>query len=103
MTTIQVRTDEKLKRQARDIVEALGLDLSTAVNMYLRQIVITEGIPFPVRTANGFTILQEQEILREETEALHHGKRYASADGLFRDILGVWPPKKRLKTKRCTK
>ncbi|MBI1934535.1 type II toxin-antitoxin system RelB/DinJ family antitoxin, partial [Candidatus Peregrinibacteria bacterium] len=33
MTTIHVRTDEKIKRDAQRILMSLGLDLSTAVNM----------------------------------------------------------------------
>lgn len=94
MATLQVRTDERLKKQAKNILEAMGLDLSTAVNMYLRQIVITESIPFPVRTANGFTPAQERAMLREEAEAFRHGKRYRSVDVLFRDTLGTWPARK---------
>lgn len=100
MATLQVRTDEKLKQQAKDILAAMGLDLSTAVNMYLRQIIITESIPFPVRTVNGFTPVQERAILRDGAEALQHGKRYRSVDALFCDTLGAWPTRKTHEAKR---
>lgn len=88
MTTIQVRTQEKTKKSAQMILAKLGLDLSTAINMYLVQIVEKKGIPFPVRTENGFTPAQEQEILKEMAWAEKHGKRYATTKEMFKDILG---------------
>lgn len=88
MAIISVRTNPILKRKAQEMLKKLGLDLSTAVNVYLQQIVITGGIPFRVRTANGFYPEEERQILREEAEALRSGKRYESGEELLRDILG---------------
>ena len=87
MSTIQVRTDDNIKNQARKILETLGLYLSSAINMYLHQIVIRGGIPFVPRTENGFTRKQEAMMLRETAEALKHGKVYDSVDELFDEIL----------------
>ena len=85
--TIQVRTDAKLKKDAQKVLEEMGLDLSSAINVYLRQIVFTGSIPFPLRTVNGFTPEQENQILREADEAVRKGKRYSSAAEMHRDIL----------------
>lgn len=87
-STIQVRTDAKLKKNAQKILDQLGLDLSSAINVYLRQIVITGSIPFEIRTINGFTPAQERRMLRESKEAIKHGKRYSSPEDMHRDILG---------------
>lgn len=87
MSTIQVRTNDKTKKKVQKILSELGLDMSSAINLYLEQIVITESIPFPIRTANGFTPAQEQEILRESKEAMRSGKTYSSVEELHRDIL----------------
>ena len=87
MATIQIRTDEKLKKKAQAILKELGLDLSSAINLYLYQIIIQEGIPFEIRTENGFTLEQERAILKETEEALKHGKSYDSAEELHRNIL----------------
>lgn len=89
MTTIQVRTDEKLKKEVQGILHEIGLDLSSAVNLYLRHIVITGGIPFEVRTANGFTRAQEKKMLKEIEWAKKHGKSYRSAKEMHDDILGT--------------
>jgi len=45
---INVRTDAALKAQAQQIFESIGLDLSTAVNLFLKQTVITNNLPFAV-------------------------------------------------------
>ena len=42
----QLRIDEDLKNQATAIFEQLGLDLPTAVRMFLKRTVIQNGIPF---------------------------------------------------------
>ncbi len=46
--TIRVSVDAVVKEQAEAILEALGIPMSTAINMYLRQVIYTRSIPFPV-------------------------------------------------------
>jgi DNA-damage-inducible protein J len=87
MTTIQVRTKADLKANANKVLHNLGLDMSTAINMYLNQIVQKGGIPFPILTENGYTIQQEKEILAEIKDAYKHGKTYSSAQEMHDDIL----------------
>lgn len=87
MTTVQVRTDDKLKKDVQSVLKELGIDMSSAINMYFHQIVLKQGIPFPLRTVNGFTLEQEAQIIKETEEALKYGKRYDSVEELHRDIL----------------
>jgi len=87
MTTIQVRTEEKTKKAAQLILGKLGLDLSTAINIYLVQIIEKKGIPFEVVTENGLTPAEEEKILTELAWAKKHGKRYSSTKEMFKDIL----------------
>lgn len=87
MTTIQVRTPEKTKKNAQKVLGKLGLDLSTAINIYLVQIIEKQGIPFEIVTENGFTPAEERKILKEMAWAKKHGKRYRSAKELHDDIL----------------
>lgn len=44
----QVRIDEELKKQAVDLFSQLGLDMSGAMNMFLKQCVLRGGLPFSV-------------------------------------------------------
>ena len=48
MAIIQLRVDDELKEQASLIYGKLGLDLSTAIRMFLTRSVSTNGIPFPM-------------------------------------------------------
>ena len=45
---INVRTDAAVKAQAQQIFESIGLDLSTAVNLFLKQTVKANNLPFAV-------------------------------------------------------
>ena len=53
-TNINIRTDRELKTKAQVILNDLGLDMSTAINIFLKQVVYQETIPFkigkPVKT-----------------------------------------------------
>jgi DNA-damage-inducible protein J len=89
MSKIEVRTDDSLKRDVQQILAGLGLDLSTAVNMFLVQVRLRKGIPFPIVTENGFTVAEERAILREVEEAERSGKKFTSVEALHRDILGA--------------
>jgi len=48
MTTINIRTDSTLKDKAQSILGELGLDMSTAVNVFLNQIVYRQALPFEI-------------------------------------------------------
>lgn len=56
MTTINVRVDESVKKQASELFEELGLDMSTALNLFLRQAISYGGIPFEIRKPNKITL-----------------------------------------------
>jgi len=86
-TTLQIRIDRKTKSDAQKVFKELGLDMSTGVKVFLQQVVNTESIPFPLRTANGFTVEKERKILTETSRDTKHGKRYSTAKEMFRDIL----------------
>jgi len=45
---INIRTDSELKQNAQKLFEGLGLDMTTAVNMFLRQAINKKTLPFDV-------------------------------------------------------
>lgn len=57
---LQVRVDAADREKASEILESLGTNLSAAVNMMIKQIIITEGIPFEVRKVNSTTPHKKQ-------------------------------------------
>lgn len=46
--TLNLRVNPKTKKSAEDILSRLGIPMSTAIDMYLKQITLTGGIPFRV-------------------------------------------------------
>ena len=46
MSQIAVRVDDQLKKEATALFNELGLDMSTAVKLFLKQSVLTRSIPF---------------------------------------------------------
>ena len=45
---VQFRIDDDLKNQATELYDRLGIDLSTAMRMFLKRSVSVNGIPFPM-------------------------------------------------------
>ena len=63
---LQVRVEDSLKNEAASVFENLGIDLSTAVRMFLKRAVMDNGIPFrmtlpkePYRAERGYRAMQE--------------------------------------------
>lgn len=48
-TNLNIRTDSDIKASAEKLFEELGLNMSTAINMFLRQAIRENGIPFDVK------------------------------------------------------
>ncbi|MBR2549869.1 MAG: type II toxin-antitoxin system RelB/DinJ family antitoxin [Clostridiales bacterium] len=47
-TTLNLRVNPVVKKRAEAVLEVLGIPMSTAIDIYLNQISLTGGIPFPV-------------------------------------------------------
>ena len=48
----QIRIDETVKAQATSLFNDLGMDMSSAVNIFLRQCLLRGGLPFTVELPN---------------------------------------------------
>ncbi len=47
-STITIRVEDKVKKESSDIFKEVGMDMSTAINVFLKQVIRSNGIPFPV-------------------------------------------------------
>ncbi len=56
MPTIQIRTDEATKLQAGEIFQQLGINMSDAINMFLRQTIFHRGLPFEPKIPEHNTV-----------------------------------------------
>ena len=79
MTQINVRVEEKTKRAASKTLADIGLDMSSAVNMFLKQVVVEKGLPFtPSKNAKKIRAKWDREV----AEALKSGKVYDAREAL---------------------
>lgn len=47
--SICIRTDEQVKNDAEALFESMGMTLSTAINIFLRQAIRANGMPFELK------------------------------------------------------
>ena len=82
-TNINIRVDSDLKQQAETLFDDIGLNMSSAITMFLRCAVSYDGIPFEVKripNAETRAALAEYEQMKQNPEKY---KRYQS----FRDAM----------------
>jgi DNA-damage-inducible protein J len=79
--TLTIRTSKTLKEEVGKILSRLGLNHSSAVNMFYHQVLAKKGIPFDVKITN-----------KETLEALENSRKrenlttYKNSDELFEDL-----------------
>lgn len=57
-SVVRARIDAELKAQAGDVLAACGLEFSDAIRLFLRQVVLRRGLPFPVRNPGGVSVVK---------------------------------------------
>lgn len=83
-TNLNIRVDEELKRQAEALFSELGLNMSTAMNIFLRYSVRYGGIPFELRIEkpNPETLAAIDDVNNERNMS----KTFDSIDALMEDL-----------------
>ena len=81
-TNLNIRTDAEVKTAAEQIFDALGLNLSTAVNIFLRQAIRQGGLPFEVKLdipneTTAAAIAEGRALMRDK-----NAKGYTNMDDL---------------------
>ena len=47
--SMNIRMDSEIKKQAQELFSNIGMDMTTAINVFLRQAILHDGLPFSVR------------------------------------------------------
>ena len=84
---VQLRIDEKLKAEVTDIYEELGLDLPTAIRMFLKRSVQERGIPFSMKLPDSPTAEEAIQAMRTMSiSAEENGISDMSLDEINKEI-----------------
>ena len=68
-TTVTIRVDEDIKRRFEEFCADVGMNMSVAVNMFIRASLREKRIPFPIESSTtpyGLTLLREMRAEAEE-------------------------------------
>lgn len=85
LASITIKTDSEVKKEFNDICEELGLDMSVAINMFMKTVLRERGIPFELKlqepneltlkvledSEKGINLNGPYETVSELMEALH--------------------------------
>ncbi len=63
MANLNIRVDDTLKKQAEAIFSELGINLSVATTMFLKQVVRYNGIPFELRVDPFYSAHNQARLL----------------------------------------
>ena len=87
-TNLNIRVDSNLKKDAEDLFKRLGLNMSSAINVFLTQSVREQAIPFEIHEDRPnkklLKALKEVEKMKKNPEKY---KGYTNIDELFDDLL----------------
>ena len=85
-TNFSVRMDSDIKKQCESLYNELGMNLTTAINVFLRQSIRAGGFPFDVRLEQPN---RETVAAMLEAERIAHDpnvKRYSDVEEALRDL-----------------
>lgn len=85
-TNLNIRTDKEVKEAAESIFSELGLNMTTAVNMFLKQVIRENGIPFSLKLNFPNEVTMSAIAEGRKIAADPNVKEYASLDEL-REVL----------------
>ncbi len=69
-SNIYVRVEPNVKEQAEEILDKLGIPMSNAVSIFLRQIIMQNGLPFDVKIPNNRPLFLENMSAEEFDAAM---------------------------------
>lgn len=89
------RVDSTVKEEAESILSQLGLPMSNAINLFLRQVILRQGLPFEVSLISprpiGMGMLTEEQLYAELKKGYDDcvAARTVPADEAFRALDGA--------------
>ena len=82
-TSMSIRLDSEVKEQAQQVFNNLGMDMTTAINIFLRQAIQYQGLPFDVRLDENRKLL---EVLTDLDQNRNMSQSFESVSGLIEDL-----------------
>lgn len=85
MATINIRVDDELKDKSEKIFSELGLGITGALTIFLKAVVRTNSIPFPLEIPNKKTLKAFKEV-DDISSGKVKAKKYSNTSDLRKDL-----------------
>ena len=90
-SNLSVRIDPVLKESSERILNQLGIPMSSAITLFLKQVVINNGIPFDVKLPKGIVNiddLSDEEIQKEIQKGIddYENGRYITLEEFKKEL-----------------
>ena len=82
-TSMSIRLDSEIKEQAQQVFNSLGMDMTTAINIFLRQAIQYQGLPFDVRLDESRKLM---EVLGDLDQNRNMSQSFVSVSDLMEDL-----------------
>ena len=82
-TSMSIRLDSAVKEQAQQVFNHLGMDMTTAINIFLRQAIQYQGLPFDVRLDENQKLLQ---VVMDVDQNRNMSQSFESVSDLMEDL-----------------
>ena len=82
-TSMSIRLDSEVKEQAQQVFNNLGMDMTTAINIFLRQAIQYQGLPFDVRLDESRKLV---EVLADLDQNRNMSQSFVSVSDLMEDL-----------------
>ena len=82
-TSMSIRLDSEVKEQAQQVFNHLGMDMTTAINIFLRQAIHYQGLPYDVRIDDNRKLLQ---VVTDVDQNRNMSRSFESVSDLMEDL-----------------
>ena len=82
--TLNIRIEPELKKEVETTLNDLGMNITEAVTIFLKQVVLTDSIPFVIKKPklNAETI----KAIEEAEKGINLSKGYTNLDEMWKDL-----------------
>ena len=73
MANLSIRVEDSVKTQAEKVLSDVGLSMSAAINVFLKQVIRCNGIPFPIVADPFYSVENQARLLAAKKRMEKYG------------------------------
>lgn len=81
---LHVRVEPRVKKQAEKTLNDLGLSITEAINVFLNQVILNDGIPFEIKKPRFNK--ETEQVIDDVKNGKNLSKNFDSVDEMFEEL-----------------